>query len=318
MRPIRLLFAAALLAAGGADAKAAWNNVFQVCCNTCGTPAPAVAMYSDPCAPPPPVCTTRYVQRTYYAPVTTYKQTTYSVPVTTYRTSYYYEACTSYRYSCYFDPCTCRYQQVAQPVVSYRLRSKCCPVTSYLQRTCMTPVTTMQAYTYYEPQTTCCTTTTGAPVAAPPAGAPPSAAPPSTDETRSLDRLPPPPPGSSETRDNPASDTRGYSPSPYAPESTFKPAPPVRHDRMASRGTVSGKVVDGASVPRSAARVLFVSTAEKRDQHVAQASADGQFHAQLTPGGWLVYTYGPDGKPVFSRRIEVPNTDRVQVTLVCR
>ncbi len=322
MRPLRLFCAAALVLYAGTPAQAAWNNVFQVCCNTCGHAAPAVAMYTDPCAPAcPPVCTTRYVQRTYYAPVTTYKQTTYSVPVTTYRTSYYYEACTSYRYSCYYDPCTCRYQQVAQPVTSYRLRSKCCPVTSYLQRTCMTPVTTMQAYSYYEPQTTCCNTTTGAPVTSLPPGAVPSTAPPSGSESREQDRsggLPPMPPESSEDRGMPASDKRGYPPMPPASDSSFRPAPPVRFDRIASRGNVEGRVVDAARVPRSAARVLFVSTEERRTQHTATASGDGQFRANLAPGGWLVYTYDADGKPVFSRRIDVPAEKGFAFTLVSR
>lgn len=187
MRPIRgslWCCALAALAMANGSAGAAWNNVFQVCCHSCrssnyvAVPAPAAA------APAPcggcQQCTTRYIQRCYYQPVTTYRQSCYMEPVTTYRTSYYYEPCTSYRYSCYYDPCTCRYQQVAQPVTTYRLRSQCCPVTNYLQRCCLQPVTTYQQMTYYEPQTTCCTTTIGAPVAALPYGASvvPGAAPP--------------------------------------------------------------------------------------------------------------------------------------------
>src|SRR5262245_59959299 len=152
--------ALAALAAIANPAHAGWNNVFQVCCNHCGgTAAPAVAAYADPgCCPAPPttVCTTRYIQRTYYQPVTCYRQSTYYQPVTTYRTSYYYEPVCSYRYSCYYDPCTCRYQTVATPVTSYRLRAQCCPVTTYLQRCCLTPVTTYRAACYYEPVTTCC------------------------------------------------------------------------------------------------------------------------------------------------------------------
>lgn len=177
MRPFRgsvWCCALAALAMANGSAKAAWNNVFQVCCHSCrssnyvAAPAPVVASYNG-CGCQQ--CTTRYVQRCYYQPVTTYRQSCYMEPVTTYRTSYYYEPCTSYRYSCYYDPCTCRYQQVAQPVTTYRLRSQCCPVTSYLQRCCLQPVTTYQQMTYYEPQTTCCTTTIGAPVAALPSGA---------------------------------------------------------------------------------------------------------------------------------------------------
>jgi hypothetical protein len=113
----------------------------------------------DPCCNPcPPTCTTRYVQRCYYQPVTSYCTRTYYEPCTSYQTSYYYEPCCSYRYSCYFDPCSCCYQQVAVPVTSYRLRSQCCPVTSYLQRCCMVPVTSYQQVSYWEPVTTCCNT----------------------------------------------------------------------------------------------------------------------------------------------------------------
>src|SRR5438132_14198634 len=85
-----------------APSQAAWNNVFQVCCNSCGS-QPSVSHYAaaDPCNPcPQPVCTTRYVQRCYYQPVTCYTTKTYYEPVTSYKTSYYYEPVTSYRYRC--------------------------------------------------------------------------------------------------------------------------------------------------------------------------------------------------------------------------
>jgi hypothetical protein len=338
MRPLPFwAWGCALLAAlaVGSPSHAAWNNVFQVCCHSCNSHAPTTSsFYGDPCCPQPcpppcpPACTTRYVQRTYCAPVTTYKTTTYSVPVTTYRTSYYYEACTSYRYSCVFDPCTCRYQRVAQPVTSYRLRSRCCPVTSYLQWTCLTPVTTMQTFSYYVPQTTCCTTTEGAPVATLPPGAS-VGAPPATAETRTpsggeAERLPAPPPGTDETRDaGPASGRSGYSPPPMPPatDSKFiplKPAPAVRFDRIASRGKVEGRVVDPTRVPRASAKVLFVSTAEKRTQFTTTTSGDGVFRADLPEGGWLVYTYDERGRLVFSRRIEVPADKPVNFTLVSR
>lgn len=185
MRPFRgslWCCALAALTMANGSAKAAWNNVFQVCCHNCqssnyvAAPAP-VAAAPAPCGGCQQ-CTTQYIQRCYYQPVTTYRQSCYMEPVTTYRTSYYYEPCTSYRYSCYYDPCTCRYQQVAQPVTTYRLRSQCCPVTSYLQRCCMQPVTSYQQVTYYVPQTTCCTTTIGAPVAAPCPSAAPVSVPP--------------------------------------------------------------------------------------------------------------------------------------------
>src|SRR5262249_16866799 len=102
MKPIRVVVwgcALALLAAGAGPGPAAWDNVFQVCCSSCGQPAASYFGPSDPCCTPPPqrVCTTRYVQRSYYQPVVCYQTRSYFEPVTTYRTSYYYEPVTSYR-----------------------------------------------------------------------------------------------------------------------------------------------------------------------------------------------------------------------------
>ena len=166
MKPWRVILWSCAVAMWGAAAnpsQAGWDNVFQVCCHHCGraaAPAPAPAAtsyYADPCCNPcPPVCTTRYVQRCYYQPVTCYQTKSYYEPVTTYRTSYYYQPVTSYRYSCYYDPCTCQYQQVACPTTCYQLRSQCCPVQSWVQRCCQVPVTNYQAYSVWEPVTTCC------------------------------------------------------------------------------------------------------------------------------------------------------------------
>src|SRR5437763_13431261 len=95
MRPLSgaAFVALAVLAAAEVPARAAWNNVFQVSCfhrrrvasanysPCCPTPvvvaAPVVAAASPcPCPCPQPVCTTQYVQRSYYEPVTTYKSQT--------------------------------------------------------------------------------------------------------------------------------------------------------------------------------------------------------------------------------------------------
>src|SRR5947199_101482 len=102
MRPVRVPVwgcALAALLAGGTTARAAWDNVFQVCCHKCrsapapvaayyAAPAPAVAAYADPCCPAPcpapcpqTTCTTPYVQRCYYQPVTTCRTTTPGAPV---------------------------------------------------------------------------------------------------------------------------------------------------------------------------------------------------------------------------------------------
>lgn len=161
MRSLRgMTFLAALVTVLtiSASTRAAWNNVFQVCCHRDQVSVSNLAPdCCDPCPQPcQPQCTTRYVRRCYYQPVTTYKQQTYYQPVTSYRTSYYYEPCTSYRYSCCYDPCTCSYRQVATPVTTYRLRSQCNAVTSYLQRCQLVPVTSYRQVTYYQAVTDCC------------------------------------------------------------------------------------------------------------------------------------------------------------------
>jgi hypothetical protein len=288
------------------------------------------------------------VQRSYYQPVTTYRTSTYYQPVTTYRTSYYYQPVTSYRYSCYYDPCTCRYQSVACPTTSYVLRAQCCPVTSYLQRTCCTPVTTYQQAFYYEPVTTCCTTSTGAPVCAPPpgtkeshgstvpgnggmapGGTPPGGTPPGGSGDPGMGGAPP---GTIEGRNSGAPMSDGYRAlppraghMPRTTDSSSRGAPParppvIRFDRIASRGPVNlqGQVVDSSRAPRAGANVLLVSADEKSDQFTLTTDRSGNFEGRLTAGGWLVYTYDRQGKPVFSRRIEVPAGRSLTLTLTQR
>lgn len=341
MRPYNGLawgVALAWLAVSGATARAGWNNVFQVCCNHCGgsSPAPVVAGYGgcDPCPAPCPqtTCTTRYVQRSCYTPVTSYRTSYYMEPVTSYRTSYYYEPVTSYRYSCYYDPCTCRYQSVACPTTSYRLRSRCCPVTSYLQRTCMTPVTTYQQSFYYEPVTSCCTTSVGGAVSAPPAGA--SVTAPNTNETLTPTPAPPPPASAlPEGTANPPMSNESLKRSPELPNtprmpsadtaagsSTRRAAPPVRFDRIASQGdnNLQGKVVQADRTPRAGARLLLVSVDSKTNQRTVTADRDGSFSASVGAGGWLVYTHDELGRPVFSRRIEIPADRLFKLTVMQR
>ena len=99
-----------------------------------------------------------------------------------------------------------------------------------------------------------------------------------------------------------------------------RPAPAIRFDRIASRqGTnIAGRVLDGDRLPRARARILFVSVDRKSLQRSAQTSQDGSFRAQLSAGGWLVYTYDENDRPIFSRRVEVPAGRSVQVVLVNR
>jgi hypothetical protein len=362
MKPLRgvgWLCALGLWGAGAAPASAAWCNVFQVCCHSCGrSSVSAYAAYAapDPCCNPcPQVCTTRYVQRCYYQPVTTYQTRTYYEPVTTYRTSYYYEPVTSYRYSCYYDPCTCSYKQVACPTTCYQLRSQCCPVQSWVQRCCSVPVTTYQQCSYYEPVTTCCTpppccpTSYAVPVVSeapavatpPPAGTvqPPPAGPaqPGVVEGRST----PAPavretPGTTPGGSNPVYDR--YYPMPPASGSSLRQPPPrlpvtppapvpaqappsVKLDRIVAVPTpmLKGQVVRlDDNAPQAGARLMFVSAAQKGPQQSVTADSTGQFRVTLASGGWLVYVHGADGKPIFHSKIDLRDNETRQVTLVSR
>ncbi|HZT83611.1 MAG TPA: hypothetical protein VFA26_25500 [Gemmataceae bacterium] len=340
MRPFRGVAwpcAIVLLAAGALPGQAAWNNVFQVCCHSCGTPS--VSAYGgccdpcpQPCCPPQQVCTTRYVQRCYYEPVTCYQTRTYYEPVTTYRTSYYWEPVTSYRYSYYRDPCTGCCQQVACPTTCYRLRSQCCPVTSYLQRCCQVPVTTYQQRFYYEPVTTCCQVSCASPC--PPAAAPPcngTAAPPAVQ-----DRGTAAPPAVGDHPSGAGSSYQRYAPMPQAgngrqlaPAVPTTPgqaaparlAPPaVKFERIVAipSPNVEGQVVRADKLPEPSARLLFVSADRQGARQDVTADRDGQFRTTLASGGWLVYLRDGDGKLTFHSRIDVRDNQPKQVLLTSR
>src|SRR5262245_11680523 len=121
MKTLKLgLYTLAVLTAHAGFAAAAWNNVFQatlysksnppapttgpgprivvaqpvssvvvgkLTCDSCGGRSYGYSTYDAGCCPQQ-TCTTRYIQRTYYQPVTTYTTKTYYEPVTTYQTSY--------------------------------------------------------------------------------------------------------------------------------------------------------------------------------------------------------------------------------------
>jgi hypothetical protein len=311
------------LAAGATPSQAAWCNVFQVCCNTCGSPAPVVSGYAPQACCPQPTCVTQYRARCYYEPVTSYQTKTYYEPVTTYRTSYYYEPVTTYRTSCYYDPCTCSYHQVATPVTSYQVRSQCCPVQSWVQRCCNVPVTTYRQSYYWEPVTTCCAPPPQpccTPTAAPAPCAPEATPAPGVNERRGT---PAPPgvneyPGGSTGYDRlPAAPAPSSSGSPYRqiqPQTgnSDKPAAPVvpsvKLDRVTAlprEANVEGQVVRGDNQPRSGAEVLFINADRKGDHQQVASDRAGRFRATLTVGSWWVYVHGQDGKPVFQTKLEV-------------
>jgi hypothetical protein len=321
MKPLRGavgMLALAVLGLSANPGRAAWNNVFQVCCHGCQQPA--VSNYADPCcAPPPPVCTTRMVQRCYYQPVTTYKTSYYLEPVTTYRTSYYYQPVTSYRYSMYYDASTCSYQQVACPQTCLQLRSQCCPVQSWVQRCCTVPVTSVQQMFYYEPVTTCC--------AAPAAPACPPAygtGVPAVGEQRSAAPAVPAVPGVGEQRlpPGPAVPGDGTSYRQPLPRQTPVPnAPPqMRIDRIVSNAGigVEGQVVSSNQLPHSGAKLLFVSAEKQGVQFKANADAAGRFQLALADGSWLVYVEDHEGRSVFHKKIDVGGARAIPVLLVSR
>lgn len=319
-----------LLLTSLSSTQAAWNNVFQV---TCFRSQSSVRAYSpgcpDPCppaCPPQPVCTTRYVQRSYYQPVVTMKRQVSYTPVTTYRRSYYYEPVTRYRYSCAYDPCTCSYKQVATPVTSYRLRSRCCPVTSYLQRCQMVPVTSYRKVCYYEPVTSCsdpCPTTTPATTTQPgvgeekTGGEPPRVGeqriPPSSGTSRfpSLPRTP-------EVKEN----SRRYLPPINPPVRKPAPQPRVDLDRVTSLQkcghNVEGRVVESNYLPRARAEVLFVNADRQGVQKSTTADSQGWFRADLSVGNWLVYVQDAEGRPSYLKKIEVGTNQTHRVSLVSR
>ncbi len=363
------------------SAQAANENLFQPACfwrpTTAGSSpivtaayAPPVVAYSVPIAAPPCAtcqqpacstcqqggcstcqqggCSTKYVQQSYYQPVTSYQTQTYYEPVTTYQTSYYYEPVTTLRTSYYFDPNCCSYKQVATPETSYQLRSKSCPVQGYVARSQQVPVVTYQKAYYLQPQTTCCHTTIGgaipmgpAPVAVP---APPPAPmlPPDIHERR--DPGPSPAPNSSYYPPPPVNDKPATPPSktavpstswqaadPQLPPPVFpnsapaaEPAPivpAVRINRivLGADASVEGQIVRGDNTPRPDVKVLFVNANDSTMRQTTQTNGNGRFQVTLPSGGWLVHIYNPDGVPVYHSRIDVSGEQNAnQIVLVNR
>jgi hypothetical protein len=364
MKPFRGLVsgcALAILAAGAVPCRAAWDNVFQVCCASCGQPAtayyaPVAAAPCNPCPcpcpPPQRVCTTRYVQRSYYQPVVSYQTRSYYERVTSYHTSYYWAPVTSYHYSCYVDPCTGCTQQVACPTTCYQLRSQCCPVESWVQRCCQVPVTTYQQSCYWEPVTTCCEVPACPPSPCPPTVAPavvPAVPVPATQPPATL----PPQPGVLEQRNIPVPNVSEYrsggvSNPPYGtyPPSVPQTSPPPVYNRqvtpqagtpgvpaapaatppkvrldhivLGSGSNVAGLVVYRDQAPHAGAQLLFIDADRQGNQQTVTADERGRFRVTLASGGWLVYVRGPDGKPVFRSRIDVRGDENKTMTLVSR
>jgi hypothetical protein len=356
MKPLRRIVWACVLgtfAAGATPASAAWNNVFQVTCFHCRKQPVAVSNYApNPCCNPcPQVCTTQYVQRCYYQPVTSYETRSYYEPMTTYRTSYYYEPVTSYRYVSFYDPCSCSCQQVAVATTCYQLRSQCCPVQSWVQRCYQVAVTNYRQVSYYEPVTTCsnpcpapcpppCPTpapavSTAPPVATPTPGvttSPPSGTQPGVTEQRGTSA-----PGANGTSGSPLFDQRydqrNYpvpaNPMPPASGSSLRPVPPqlpvtpppsVKLDRITAvpRPTLEGQIVTRENRPHGGVQLLLVSATKESSRHPVTADASGNFQVHLPAGEWLVYTQNGNGKPVLLSKVELVEHESRKMTLVSK
>jgi len=302
-------------------------------------PAPVVA-YSVPaagCCDPCQQCTTKYVQRCYYQPVTTYQTQSYYEPVTTYQTKTYYEPVTTYRYSSYYDPCSCSCQQVATPVTSYVARQQCCPVQSWVQRCCQVPVTAYQKAFYWEPQTSCCTPapTCCSPTSAGPVAQPPVVVtPPSVEGKQTL----PPPTVDGKSggganspqydqyyqKDQQQSQYRQLPPKGQlqAPVKSVPTLPPpgVKLERIAlGDGTlVDGRVVSDSNAPKAGVQLIFVSAQRQSPEKAVTANASGGFEVELARGGWLVYVRNTDGQQVYHSRIEIDAKQTTPIVLVSR
>jgi len=346
-------FVLALTATTAAPAEAAWNNVFQVTCWNCrprsSNYSPSYALYSptpvynsysspacDPCPQPcQPQCTTKYVQRCYYQPVQSYTTQTYYEPVTTYQTKTYYEPVTTYRYSCYYDPCSCKYQQVATPVVSYQMKCQQCPVQSWVQRCAQVPVTTYQQSFYWEPQTTCCSTTTGAPIVQQQAPIVQQQAPVVVPQQGNGGYQTQPPP---QVDGKQLSDPyEKYTPQNGKANSQFRqlppagqvqqpvkapvqPPPPVKLERitMADGPAVQGQVVSDKQAPKAGVQLTFVSAQKQNADKRVTADAAGRFQVELPAGQWYVYLRMADGQQVYHSQIDVASTQKSPIVLVSR
>lgn len=343
----------ALVASAAAvlPASAGWDNVFQptlferfrkpkVVTQYVYVPpvvtqsAPVVVAQSAPCEDKK--CTTQYIQRSYYQPVTTYETREVKELVTTQRTSYYYAPVTTYRYSSYYDPCTCSYTQVAVPATSYELRAQSCPVQSWVSRCVQVPVQGYQKVDYWQPQTTCCTTTLGAPIiGSQPPQMPPAApikdGPPEIRGTQGAgpqkssqwEQYYPPLEKAPEIR------TPGTSfqpqlgfPIPFqtnSPPPVSKPQPPVKLDRIAvgPDSRVEGQVTRSDSSPKPNAKLLFVNASSGQRQSI-NANSAGRFQINLPTGSWHVYLHGTDDLPIYHSRVDVSGAQFRQVNLVSR
>lgn len=313
---LALVFALTGVVGTDTRASAAWDNVFQVCCNDC---KPRTSFSPPPCPQPCPQPEMRisYVQRCYYQPVTEYVRKSYYEPVTKKVTSYYYEPVTEYKYSTYYDPCTGCPQKVCTPVTSYRLRSQCNSVTSYVERCAMVPVTTLKqvnyqqpVVSYYYPPTPAC----------PPAGT--SFFPPAPGAGPSVEQIRETPPGVMPQKGG--SDTMIPPPDvPVVPGAYPRPGTAkIRPEKTVSRSSVvsvRGEVVLNDQItPRAGAKLVFLNADKPEQKEYATANAYGEFDVRLPAGNWYMYVGGETGKATYHKQINLGDRDTVDYKVVSR
>jgi len=297
-------------------ATAAWDNVFQVCCNDCNKPrASYYAPQACPQACPQPEMRISYVQRSYYQPVTEYVRKSYYEPITKNVTSYYYEPVTEYKYSTYYDPCTGCPQRVSTPVTSYRLRSQCNSVTSYVERSSLVPVTSLRQVNYqqpvvsyyYPPQPT---GTSFYPL--PPMNAPTG---PSVNELRETVPGVMPQAGSSDSTIPPQT-------VPTTPNMSNPRNAKLRPEKTVARSSVvsvRGEVVLNDQItPRAGAKLVFLNADKPEQKEYATANAYGEFDVRLPAGKWYMYVGGEGGKATYHKQIAVGDRDTVDYKVVSR
>jgi hypothetical protein len=342
MKSLKLVaWALIAVAATELPAQAAWDNVFQPTlfgrlrrpstsnyCQSCvpvvvAQAAPIIAPACNTCqsapvvvqAPPTQQCTTNFVQRSFYQPVTTMESRSFYEPVTTTQTSFFWEPVTTMQTSFYPDPCSCGGVVArSSPVTSFVLRQQSCPVQSWVQRCAQVPVTSFKQVFYLEPQTTCCNTTVGAPV-------PMGAAPPATSPTPSYS----PPPVIDQQRQAPSGPNVGSTsnfPSGNCPTCTtanqpksagaWQPVVNLGGIAPEAGDLVQGQVVRNDRSPTSNAQVLFVNAATGT-RHSITTNDAGRFNLALASGQYHVFLAGSNGSAAYHSQV---NVDRKQANVL--
>jgi len=323
--PAALVLAACGVLGSAGTASAAWNNVFQVCCDHCNKPSasyyapsacptcPQACPQACPQPCPQPQMQISYVQRCYYQPVTEYVRKSYYEPVTKNYTSYYYEPVTSYKYTTYYDPCTGCPQKVCTPCTSYHLRSKCNSVTSYVERCAMVPVTTLKPVTvrqpvvsyYYPPEPSC------------PAPSGSAFIPPTSPEVQQIRDN-----GPTVTQEKDMIPPTVVPSSPNAFPKTGPNGTKIRPDKTTSRSsivTVRGEVVAPDQLtPKAGSKLVFVNAEDQSKKQYATANQFGEFDVKLAAGNWYLYLGGENGKAVYHKQVSLGDRDTVDYKVVSR